>query len=82
MLIHSDGTRIIATERKGSYVRRAPRYVFSNRSEDILGLFRAACDALARGIPGAQKALIAAAGHLAFLEKPAEVLSELRWLLS
>ena len=42
----------------------------------------AACDALARGIPGAQKALIAAAGHLAFLEKPAEVLSELRWLLS
>jgi hypothetical protein len=45
-LIHSDGTRIIATERKGSYVRRAPRYVFSNRSEDILGLFRAACDAL------------------------------------
>lgn len=45
-LIHSDGTRIIATERKGSYVRRAPRYVFSNRSEDILGLFRAACDVL------------------------------------
>jgi hypothetical protein len=42
--VHSDGTRIIATERKGSYVRRAPRYVFSNRSEDILGLFRAACD--------------------------------------
>jgi hypothetical protein len=34
-LIHSDGTRIIATERKGSYVGHAPRYVFSNRSEDI-----------------------------------------------
>lgn len=45
-LIHSDGTRIVATERKGSYVRRAPRYVFSNRSEDILGLFTAACDCL------------------------------------
>ena len=44
-LIHSDGTRIIATERKGAYVRRAPRYAFSNRSEDILWLFRAACDA-------------------------------------
>jgi hypothetical protein len=44
-LIHSDGTRIIATERKGSYVRRAPRYCFSNRSEDILQLFRAACEA-------------------------------------
>jgi Homeodomain-like domain len=43
-LIHSDGTRIIATERKGSYVRRAPRYAFSNRSEDILGLFRGACE--------------------------------------
>lgn len=42
-LIHSDGTRIIAIERKGAYVRRAPRYVFSNRSEDILGLFREAC---------------------------------------
>jgi hypothetical protein len=45
-LIHSDGTRIIATERKGSYVRRAPRYAFSNRSEDILRLFCESCDAL------------------------------------
>jgi hypothetical protein len=43
-LIHSDGTRIIATERKGNYVRRAPRYAFSNRSEDILGIFQAACE--------------------------------------
>jgi hypothetical protein len=43
-LIHSDGTRIVATERKGQYVRRAPRYAFSNRSEDILGLFRTACE--------------------------------------
>lgn len=43
-LIHSDGTRIIATERKGSYVRRAPRYAFSTRSEDILGIFRTACE--------------------------------------
>lgn len=43
-LIHSDGTRIIATERKGRYVRRAPRYAFSNRSEDILGIFRTACE--------------------------------------
>jgi hypothetical protein len=45
-LIHSDGTRIIATERKGSYVRRAPRYAFSNRSEDIKALFCESCDAL------------------------------------
>ena len=43
-LIHSDGTRIVATERKGRYVRYAPRYAFSNRSEDILELFRAACE--------------------------------------
>jgi hypothetical protein len=43
-LIHSDGTRIIATERKRRYVRRAPRYAFSNRSEDILGIFRTACE--------------------------------------
>ena len=42
-LIHSDGTRIVATERKGAYVRRAPRYAFSNRSEDILEIFRSAC---------------------------------------
>lgn len=38
-LIHSDGTRIVATERKGSYVRRAPRYAFCNKSEDIKRLF-------------------------------------------
>ena len=43
-LIHSDGTRIVATERKGRYARRAPRYAFSNRSEDILGIFRTACE--------------------------------------
>jgi hypothetical protein len=45
-LIHSDGTRIVATERKGAYVRRAPRYAFSNRSEDIKELFCESCDAL------------------------------------
>jgi hypothetical protein len=45
-LIHSDGTRIVATERKGSYVRRAPRYAFSNLSEDIKRLFCESCDAL------------------------------------
>ena len=43
-LIHSDGTRIVATERKGTSVRLVPRYAFSNRSEDILGLFTGACD--------------------------------------
>jgi hypothetical protein len=43
-LVHSDGCRIIATERKGKYVRRAARYAFKNRSEDILELFSAACE--------------------------------------
>ena len=44
-LIHSDGTRIVATGRKGHYIRRATRYAFRNRSQDILGLFQTACDA-------------------------------------
>lgn len=43
-LIHSDGTRIVATERKGAYVRRAPRYAFKNRSEEILSIFRRSCE--------------------------------------
>jgi hypothetical protein len=45
-LIHSDGTRIVATERKGNYVRSAPRYAFRNKSEDILRLFCESCDAI------------------------------------
>jgi hypothetical protein len=45
-LIHSDGTRIIATECKGAYIRKAPRYAFSNMSEDIKRLFCESCDAL------------------------------------
>jgi hypothetical protein len=45
-LIHSDGTRIVAIERKGSYERRAARYAFSNRSEDIKALFCESLDAL------------------------------------
>lgn len=45
-LLHSDGTRVVATERREGRVRRAPRYVFSNRSEDIKRLFCESCDAL------------------------------------
>lgn len=44
--MHSDGCRIVATERKGAYVRRAPRYAFKNRSEDILQIFATACEAV------------------------------------
>jgi hypothetical protein len=44
-LIHSDGCRVIANDRGVKSVR----YHFSNRSEDILGLFTAALDHL--GIP-------------------------------
>lgn len=45
-LIHSDGCRIVARERSGSGLREAPRYLFSNRSEDIKGLFCDSCNAL------------------------------------
>ena len=45
-LIHSDGCRIVAVERKGNYERHAVRYAFSNLSEDILDVFVDACDAV------------------------------------
>jgi hypothetical protein len=45
-LIHSDGCRIIATEKQAGRIRRAPRYLFTNLSQDILGLFCESCDAL------------------------------------
>jgi hypothetical protein len=45
-LINSDGCRIVARERKQGRVREAPRYVFSNLSEDIKSIFCDGCDAL------------------------------------
>jgi hypothetical protein len=44
-LIHSDGCRVVANDRGVKSIR----YHFSNRSEDILGLFTGALDDL--GIP-------------------------------
>jgi hypothetical protein len=44
-LIHSDGCRVVANDRGVMSIR----YHFSNRSEDIIGLFTAALDRL--GIP-------------------------------
>jgi hypothetical protein len=41
-LIHSDGCRVI--NRVGEYAY--PRYLFSNRSEDIRRIFREACDSV------------------------------------
>nr|WP_234809660.1 LAGLIDADG family homing endonuclease [Mycolicibacterium tusciae] len=41
-LIHSDGCRVVANDRGVASVR----YHFSNRSEDIIGLFTAALDEL------------------------------------
>ena len=41
-LIHSDGCRVVANDRGV----RSIRYHFSNRSEDIIGLFTAALDTL------------------------------------
>jgi hypothetical protein len=44
-LIHSDGCRVVANDR-GVLPFRSIRYHFSNRSEDIIGLFTAALDKL------------------------------------
>ena len=44
-LIHSDGCRVVANDRGV----RSVRYHFSNRSEDVIGLFTAALDS--RDIP-------------------------------
>lgn len=41
-LIHSDGSRFVNTGRRW----RHPRYAFRNRSDDIRGIFCAACDLL------------------------------------
>lgn len=43
-LIHSDGCRTMNRVWKGKYAY--PRYFFSNTSEDILQIFRDACDAI------------------------------------
>lgn len=45
-LIHSDGSRSANTVRHGDRVYSYPRYLFSNRSEDIKRLFCETCDAL------------------------------------
>ena len=42
---------------------------------------RATCDSLARNVPGGRQAIVSGAGHLAFLERPDDVMAELRWLL-
>lgn len=43
-LIHSDGCRVINRVWKGRYAY--PRYLFSNRSEDIRRIFLEACDSV------------------------------------
>jgi hypothetical protein len=45
-LMHSDGCRFIARQRKGASAWAWTRYAFSNRSEDIKDLFCASCDAI------------------------------------
>jgi hypothetical protein len=60
-LVHSDGCRFINTGRKW----RHPRYSFSNRSDDILGIFRAACDRM--GLHWTN------AGHTVYVSRKADV---------
>ena len=43
-MIHSDGCRSINTIRKAGRTYRYPRYQFSNRSDDIRGIFCDYCD--------------------------------------
>jgi hypothetical protein len=43
-LIHSDGCRVTNRVWEGKY--EFPRYFFTNRSEDVLEIFRRACDAV------------------------------------
>jgi hypothetical protein len=45
-LIHSDGCRCVNKIRHGETVYAYPRYHFSNRSDDIRGIFCDACDLL------------------------------------
>jgi hypothetical protein len=45
-LLHSDGCRSLNSVRVGDNVRVYPRYLFSNVSDDIRGIFCATCDAL------------------------------------
>ena len=45
-LIHSDGCRSLNTIRSSGRSYSYPRYTFSNRSDDIRGLFTATCDQL------------------------------------
>lgn len=45
-LIHSDGCRYVAHERKNGRDRWSVRYAFANRSSDIKRLFCRSCDAL------------------------------------
>jgi hypothetical protein len=60
-LVHSDGCRFINTGRKW----RHPRYSFSNRSEDILRIFRDACDRM--GLHWTN------AGHTVYVSRVADV---------
>jgi hypothetical protein len=46
-LVHSDGCRVVNRVGNGTYVY--PRYFFTNSSDDILRIFRDACDEI--GVP-------------------------------
>jgi hypothetical protein len=60
-LVHSDGCRFINTGRQWSH----PRYSFSNRSADILKIFRDACDLMALHWT--------TAGHTVYVSRKADV---------
>jgi hypothetical protein len=69
-LIHSDGSRYIATVRVRGRVYRYVRYAFSNRSEDIKAIFCDRLDALGTRWtrPNAKLIAIARRGEVAKLD--------------
>jgi len=49
-LIHSDGCRVVNRITASGKTYTYPRYEFTNASDDIRGLFTAACDQLGIGL--------------------------------
>jgi hypothetical protein len=69
-LMHSDGCRFIARQRKGRNEWAWTRYVFSNRSEDIKDLFCASCDAIGvRWTRGGREVAVARRESVALLDE-------------
>jgi hypothetical protein len=72
-LIHSDGCRYVAHERKNGRHRYSVRYAFCNRSDDIKDLFCASCDALGSAGPAPRSRSPSTARRRSPCSKPSSV---------